>query len=247
MRIALTASTPGGPLLKTLATEIDAVSPHDGGRGRRAGIGTDRRQSRGRGRCTTDLIVARDRTATRQSRGRAQARGHHAQDLDNWSDLRARTPEISELATQYRIFAVARRKQHTLMGEGRSRPATRAATPPTRAAGDSEYGVGKGRSGERPPLRSPPATGWIMPSSSVSVGSSGGKIPGRRAASIELPARRANRQQIVAVRSGDPAMLLGHRPIAAVLINRRVTDLSLAHSILPLFLLSLNQTRIYSV
>jgi hypothetical protein len=40
-------------------------------------------------------------------------------------------------------------------------------------------------------------------------------------------ARRANRQQIVAARSGDPATLLGHRPIAAGFDKYTETDLSL--------------------
>src|SRR5205814_2078659 len=60
--------------------------------------------------------------------------------------------------------------------------------PPTRAGSEAEWcGSRNGRSRKRPPPRSPPATDWIIPSSKASAGSSGGRMPGSRAASIDFP------------------------------------------------------------
>ena len=61
--------------------------------------------------------------------------------------------------------------------------------PPTRAAIEAEWcGWRNGRRFERAPPFSSPATDWIIETSSSSRGPKGGRIEGRRAASIDLPA-----------------------------------------------------------
>jgi hypothetical protein len=60
--------------------------------------------------------------------------------------------------------------------------------PPTSAGSEAEWcGSRNGRSRNKPPPRNPPAIDWIMPNSNASDGSSGGRMPESRAASIDLP------------------------------------------------------------
>jgi len=67
-----------------------------------------------------------------------------------------------------------------------------------------------------------------MPSSSASVGLSGGEIQDKRAASIELPAPAVPTvSRLWRPAAAIPATLLGHRPIAAGFDKYTETDLSL--------------------
>src|SRR3954469_15238906 len=61
--------------------------------------------------------------------------------------------------------------------------------PPTRAAIEAEWcGARKGRRLDKAPSARWPATDWIMEISSSSRGARGGRIDGRRCASMDLPA-----------------------------------------------------------
>ena len=75
-----------------------------------------------------------------------------------------------------------------MMREADLARASRPRPPPTIAAIEAVWcGVRNGRARLMPPSSSRPASEWIIEVSSASAGSSGGRMPGSRAASIDLP------------------------------------------------------------
>ena len=96
-------------------------------------------------------------------------------------------------------------EEDAVMGAGLISPGLAPRPPPTIAAIEAVWcGVRKGRAREMPPSSRRPAREWIIEVSSASEGSRGGRMPGRRAASIDLPL------------PGGPTMRRWWRPAAAI-------------------------------
>ena len=130
-----------------------------------------------------------------------------ARDRD-FADLDRLAQAVERLRLEFRQFV---EKQHAVMGERDF------AGLGVDAAADQRRHRGRMmRRAERPPVgqarrrRARPATEWTIDTSSSSRGLSGGRIEGRRCASIDLPAPgRAAHQEIVPAGGGDLERALG--------------------------------------